>query len=150
MGECRLVITRLRQTLVATVEGTVDAGALSTLIDSLSEAQDTQRVDSVIFEVSACEMMDIDEFITLQKAVRTADWLGMRTIVAGLKPGIVAYVVSSGVDLGNLRAALDLEYALEALSREHDERAPEADPEDDAETESQSDGPGEVRYSDGG
>ena len=150
MGECRLVITRLRQTLVATIEGAVDAGALSTLIDSLSEAQDAQRVDSVVFEVSACEMMDVEEFSTLQKAVHATDWLGMRTIVAGLKPGIVAYVVSSGVDLGNLRAALDLEYALEALSREHDERAPEAEPEYDAEFESQSDGIGEVRYPDGG
>jgi len=150
MGECRLVITRLRRTLVATIEGAVDAGALSTLIDSLSEAQDAQCVDSVVFEVSACEMMDVEEFATLQKAVRATDWLGMRTIVAGLKPGIVAYVVSSGVDLGNLRAALDLEYALEALSREHDEPAPEAEPEYEAEFESQSDGLGEVRYPDGG
>ncbi len=129
MRDGRLVITRLNQSMVATLEGTIDAGELKDLVNSLSEAQARQTIDSVVFEVSACEVMDLDEFAELQKAVRTAEWLGLRCIVAGLRPGIVAYIVSSGLELGTLRTALDLELALEELAADSDEREPESEPE---------------------
>lgn len=129
MGDGRLVITRLNQSMVATLEGTIDADELGDLVNSLSKAQARQNVDSVVFEVSACEVMDLDEFAELQKAVRTAEWLGLRCVVAGLRPGIVAYIVSSGLELGTLRTALDLELALEELAAERDEREPESEPE---------------------
>jgi rsbT antagonist protein RsbS len=136
MGEGRLVITRLNQSMVATLEGAIDAGELGDLVNSLSEAQARQNVDSVVFEVSACEMMDLDEFAELQKAVRTVEWLGLRCIVAGLRPGIVAYIVSSGVELGMLRTALDLELALEELAADYDE--PKAEQSDEPELEPES------------
>jgi len=129
MGDGRLVITRLNQSMVATLEGGIDAGELGDLVNSLSEAQVWQNVASVVFEVSACEMMDLDEFAELQKAARTVEWLGLRCVVAGLRPGIVAYIVSSGVELGTLRTALDLELALEELTADCDEREPEAEAE---------------------
>jgi rsbT antagonist protein RsbS len=131
MGDGRLVITRLNQSMVATFEGAIDASELGDLVNSLSEAQARQNVDSVVFEVSACEMMDLDEFAELQKAVRTVEWLGLRCVVAGLRPGIVAYIVSSGVQLGMLRTALDLELALEELTADSDE--PEAEQADEPE-----------------
>jgi len=131
MGDGRLVITRLNESMVATLEGAIDAGELGDLVNSLSEAQVSQNVTSVVFEVSACEVIDLDEFAELQKAVRTVEWLGLRCVVAGLRPGIVAYIVSSGVELGTLRTALDLEFALEQLTADCDEREPE--PEADAE-----------------
>ena len=138
MGDGRLVITRLNQSMVATSEGTIDADELEDLVNSLSEAQARQNVDSVVFDVSACEVMDLDEFAALQKTARTVEWLGLRYAVAGLRPGIVAYVVSSGVELGTLRTALDLELALEELAAYHDEREPESQPESESE---QADGP---------
>jgi len=129
MGDGRLVITRLNQSMVATLEGTIDADELADLVNSLSEVQARQHVDSVVFEVSACEVMDLDEFAELQKAVRTVEWLGLRCVVAGLRPGIVAYIVSNGLELGTLRTALDLELALEELAADCDEREPESEPE---------------------
>ena len=62
MGDGRLVITRLNRSMVATFEGAIDAGELGDLVNSLFEAQARQNVDSVVFEVSACEVMDLDEF----------------------------------------------------------------------------------------
>ncbi len=150
MGEGRLAITRLDRTLVATIEGSVDEGALRAMVDTLSEAQTGQQADSVVFEASDCEVMDLDEFAALQRAIRVIEWLGMRGIVAGLRPGIVAYVVSSGVELGTMRSALDLELALEALSKDRDEREPEpdhearSDSEDDSAIEFEPKGPGAV------
>ena len=135
MGDRHFVITRLNQTMVATLEGTVDAGELGDLVNSLSEAQARQNVNSVVFDVSACEVMDLDEFAELQKAVRTVEWLGLRYVVAGLRPGIVAYIVSTGAALGALRTALDLELALEELSADCDEQKPEQQPKPDQDDE---------------
>jgi len=129
MGYGRFVITRLNQSMVATLEGAVDAGELWDVVNSVSEAQARQNVNSVAFDVSACDVMDLDEFAELQRAVRTVEWLGLRCVVAGLRPGIVAYIVSSGVELGALRTALDLELALEELSANCHEREPEQEPE---------------------
>jgi hypothetical protein len=136
MGDGRLVITRLNQSMVATFEGDIDASELGYLINSASEAQAKQNVDSVVFEVSACEVIDLDEFTELQKAVRTIEWLGLRCVVAGLRPGIVAYIVSSGVELGTFRTALDLELALEELAADYDERDTESQPETEQADES--------------
>jgi rsbT antagonist protein RsbS len=119
------------------LEGTVDAGELGDLVNSLSEAQARQNVNSVVFDVSACEVMDLDEFAELQKAARTVEWLGLRYVVAGLRPGIVAYIVSTGAALGALRTALDLELALEELSADCDEQKPEQQPKPDQDDESE-------------
>jgi rsbT antagonist protein RsbS len=129
MGDGRFVITRLNQTMVATLEGAVDAGELGDVVNSVSEVQARQNVNSVAFDVSACDVMDLDEFAELQRAIRTVEWLGLRCVVVGLRPGIVAYIVSSGVELGTLRTALDLELALEELSANCDEQEPEQEPE---------------------
>jgi hypothetical protein len=59
------------------------------------------------------------------------EWLGPRCVIAGLRPGIVAYLASAGISAGSLRTALDLELALLELnpSRDEPEPEPESEPE---------------------
>ena len=74
------------------------------------------------------KVIDLDEFVKLQKAVRTMEWLGMRCVLAGLRPGIVAYLAAAGISAGSLRTSLDLELALQELNP-RDEPEPQPDPE---------------------
>jgi hypothetical protein len=78
-------------------------------------------VDSAVFEVSGCQVIDLDEFMELQKVVRTMELLGLRCVIAGLRPGVVAYLASAGMSAGSLRTSLDLEFALLELNPSHDE-----------------------------
>ena len=133
MAEGRHVISRIGQTLVVTLEGAADAGALSATSHVLAEMHARQGADSVVFEVSGCEVIDLDEFTELQKVVRTMEWLGLRCVIAGLRPGIVAYLASAGISAGSLRTALDLELALLELNPSRDE--PEPEPESESEPE---------------
>ena len=100
MAEGRFVLTRIGQTLVVTLEGAADAATLSAAGDTIAERQ---GAESVVFEVSGCEVIDLDEFVGLQKLVRTIEWLGLRCVIAGLRPGIVAYLASVGMSAGSLR-----------------------------------------------
>lgn len=62
--------------------------------------------------------------------MQTVEFLGLHCVVAGLKPGTVAYLASAGVSVGHLQTALDLEHALFELNAADTE--PEADTEADA------------------
>ena len=129
MAEGRYVISRIGQILVLTLEGAVDAGALSAGSRELAEMQARHGAESAVFEVSGCEVIDLDEFMELQKVVRTMEWLGLRCVIAGLRPGIVAYLASAGISAGSLHTSLDLELALLELSPSRDEPEPQADSE---------------------
>jgi hypothetical protein len=135
MAEVRHVISRIGQTLVVTLEGAADAVALSAASNALAEIQARQGADSVVFEVSGCEVIDVDEFTELQKVVRAMEWLGLRCVIAGLSPGIVAYLASAGISAGSLRTSLDLELALMELNPPRDEPEPEPQPDFESEYE---------------
>jgi anti-anti-sigma regulatory factor len=134
MAEGRCVLTRIGQTLVVTLEGTADPGTLSTAADTIAEIHARQGADSVVFEVSGCEVIDLDEFVELRKLVSTMEWLGLRCVIAGLRPGIVAYLASAGMSAGSLRTSLDLELALQELNPPRDQPA-ESEPEPEPEHE---------------
>jgi hypothetical protein len=129
VAEGRYVISRIGQTLVVTLEGAAEAGALSDVAQALADMQVRHGVDSVVFEVSGCEVIDLDEFMLLQKVVRTMEWLGLRCVIAGLRPGVVAYLATAGMSAGSLRTSLDLELALRSLNPSDDEPEPQPDSE---------------------
>ena len=131
MAEGRYVISRIGQIIVVTLEGAAHAGTLSAAADTIAEIHARQGAESVVFEVSGCEVIDLEEFAELQKVVRTMEWLGLRCVIAGLRPGIVAYLASADISAGSLRTSLDLELALLELNQRRDEREPEleSDPE---------------------
>ena len=131
MAEGRYVISRIGQILVVTLEEAAHAGTLSAAADTIAEIHARQGAESVVFEVSGCEVIDLEEFAELQKVVRTTEWLGLRCVIAGLRPGIVAYLASADISAGSLRTSLDLELALLELNPRRDEPEPklESDPE---------------------
>jgi anti-anti-sigma regulatory factor len=140
VAEGRYVISRVGQTLVVTFEGVADADALVGLSQALADMQARHGVNSVVFEVSGCEVIDLDEFMELQKVVRTMEWLGLRCVIAGLRPGVVAYLASAGISAGSLRTSLDLELALQDLNPSHDEPAHDGtEPQPDSEFEREPD-----------
>jgi hypothetical protein len=129
MAEGRFVISRIDRTLVVTLEGATESAVLLAISEALADMHARQGGDSVVFEVSGCEVIDLGEFAELQKLVRTMEWLGLRCVVAGLRPGIVAYLASAGIAAGSLRTSLDLELALQEL-KPSDEPEPEPDNEE--------------------
>jgi hypothetical protein len=136
VAEGRHVISRIGQTLVVTLEGEAEAGGLLGVSQALSDMQARHGVDSVVFEVSGCEVIDLDEFMELQKLVRTMEWLGLRCVIAGLRPGVVAYLATAGMAAGSLRTSLDLELALLELNPNHGEHESEPQPNSESEYES--------------
>jgi hypothetical protein len=138
MSQGRFVLTRIGQTLVVTLEGAADAACLQLAAQALAQETARKNANSVVFEVSACEVMDLDEFLGLRKLMETIEFLGLRSVVAGLRPGIVTYLASAGVSVGRLRTSLDLEHALLDLNAgalAEDETGTDADDDDNEDAE---------------
>jgi len=135
MAEGRFVLTRIGETLVLTLEGIADAATLSAAGDTIAYTHARQSAQSVVVDVSGCEVIDVDEFVRVQKLFRAVEWLGLRCVLAGLKPGIVAYLASAGISSGSLRTSLDLELALLELNPSHDQSEPEVEVQSEQEHE---------------
>jgi anti-anti-sigma regulatory factor len=97
---------------VVTFQGAADIDALRAASEVLLGELGRRHADNVVFEISGCDVIDLDEFAALRKLVEKVQWLGVPSVLAGLRPGIVAYLVSAGIPTGDIRAALDLEQAL--------------------------------------
>ena len=112
MPGAHFVLTRVRGTLVVTLQDAADSDTLTAASQALMEELGRRGAEGVVFEISGCEVIDLDEFTALWKLVQTVEWLGVSSVVAGLRPGIVAYLASAGVPTGDLRTSLNLEQAL--------------------------------------
>lgn len=112
MEGASFVLTRVHQTIVVTLQGSADAGTLTAASQALMEELGQHSAKSVVFEISGCEVIDLDEFAALRTLVQTVEWLGVRSVIAGLRPGIVAYLASADAPTGALRTSLNLEQAL--------------------------------------
>lgn len=117
MPGAHFALTRVRSTLVVTLQDAADAGTLTAASQALMEELGQRGAKGVVFEISGCEVIDLDEFVVLRKLVQTVEWLGVRSAIAGLRPGIVAYLASAGVPIGALRTSLNLEQALLDVNR---------------------------------
>jgi rsbT antagonist protein RsbS len=117
MPEAHFALTRVRNTLVVTVQDAADAGTLAAASQAIMRELEQRGAKGIVFEISGCEVIDLDEFTALLKLVQTVEWLGVRSVIAGLRPGVVAYLALAGVPTRNLRTSLNLEQALLDVNR---------------------------------
>ena len=116
MAASNVALTRVGGTVVVTLQGATDAGTVAAASEALIEELGRRNADDVVFEISGCDVIDLDEFAALRNLVQTVQWLGVDAMIAGLRPGVVAYLVSAGVPTSDLRVALDLEQALSEIN----------------------------------
>jgi len=117
MPGANFVLTRVREALVVTLQDSADAETLAAASQALMQELTKGGTHGVIFELSGCDVVDREEFIALLKLVRAVEWLGVRGVISGLKPGTVAYLASAKVPTQGVHAVLDLEHALGELTR---------------------------------
>ncbi len=73
------------------------------------------EVRGVICDVSSLEVLDSEDFAAIYRTLSMVSLMGVQPILVGLKPGVVSALVDTGIDLGQLDTALDLDTALRLL-----------------------------------
>jgi anti-anti-sigma regulatory factor len=126
----QVIATRVRSCLIVTLPPDL----LPELIDEVRHVtlEGLHRGGSqvVVFELSAVQVMDREDFESLQAITAMARLLGARPMWVGLRAGIVMHLVESDVDTGDVEAVRDLEEALARADADAREAADDEDAED--------------------
>lgn len=70
---------------------------------------------NVIFEMSALKFLDTIEFEQLKDIMKMISTLGVKSMLVGLRPGIIHHLVLHDVDISGISTSLDLNDALNKL-----------------------------------
>jgi anti-anti-sigma regulatory factor len=109
------VTTRIGDAMIVTLPRELSDEALTALRHSVLEKLQKARARSMILEASGLDVIDQREFDELTRIARGARWLGVRPMLVGLSPGVVAYLVDVGVDTSAFEPFGQLDDALAAM-----------------------------------
>jgi rsbT antagonist protein RsbS len=105
-----LVTNRLGDCLVVILPDDLGLATVDQVRSGFSKAGEGVR--GVILDCSGLEVLDIDDYQCLQRLRRMFSLLGARTVLMGLKPGVVSALIGLGCDGAELEGVLGLENAL--------------------------------------
>lgn len=113
----RIPLQLSRGRVVASLQVDLTDGVLIQFRRDLLEFVRSSGASGVILDVSGVAVMDVTDFEALRRIVATVSILGARTVIAGMRPGVVAALIELGIDDRGILAAPDLDGALELLER---------------------------------
>lgn len=131
----RIPLQLIQGCLVASIQTDLTDQVLSLFRQELLERIAGTHVHGVVLDVSGVEVMDSTDFEVLKTTMTMASVMGATPIIVGLKPGVVSALVDMDVDTENVRAALNLDDALQILGASAANAAttePETEPDTDA------------------
>lgn len=112
-----VAILRQGDYLIASVRSDLSDGEVIELRNVLAERVRAERTRGIVIDVSVLDVIDSFVARALRAIAATAKLRGAETVIAGIRPDVAIAMVHFSLDLAPLRAALDLDEALELLDR---------------------------------
>ena len=99
----------------------------------------SSEADGIILDLSGVEIIDAEDWEAIRGTMTMARLMGARSIVAGLRPGVVSALVELEVDVEDIDATLNLDEALKLMAafRAKSEETGEANSRDGEATQSE-------------
>jgi rsbT antagonist protein RsbS len=104
-----------RGVVVASIQRDLDEATLARFREDLLHRVHATGLAGVIFDISALETLDSEEFAGLRGVMAMCRLMGAEPVLAGMRPGVVSALIETGVDIAGLQAAIDLDAAFERL-----------------------------------
>jgi rsbT antagonist protein RsbS len=98
--------------LIATLQPDVDEQYLRRLEMDISNALRRGDHRTLIIDATPLELIDATDFDRLRRVIDMARLMGVKTIIVGLKPGVVAGLVELDANIDGLVTTLNMEKAL--------------------------------------
>lgn len=108
---------RINDCVVVTAPSDLGDGRLAELERVTLNNIVADHTNVVIFELGGVQFMDSNEFEGLRAVMRMTQHLGVKPMLVGLRPGIIAHLAQTDTDITGIPAALGLDDALAILGR---------------------------------
>ena len=76
----------------------------------------TSGVTGIILDLSGVEVLDLGDFEDMSKTIEMAGLMGAKTVVSGLKPGVVSALGELGAETEEITAAMNLDDAFKMIT----------------------------------
>jgi rsbT antagonist protein RsbS len=114
-GSGRIPLQLSRGCVVASIQVDLSDEVLADFKDGMLRLLHQSGARGVILDVSGVELMDLEDFDALRRAMSMAELMGARCLLAGLRPGVVSALVDIGVDARGVEAVLNLDEAFRVM-----------------------------------
>jgi len=110
-----VAILRQGDILIASIQSDLSDTEVVELRQEIAERVGRHRLRGVVIDVAALEVIDSFVARALRAIVETARLRGAETVIVGIQPDVAIAMVQFRLNLGPLRATLDLDAAIELL-----------------------------------
>ena len=117
-----------RDILVAFVQVDLDDEVTARFRTGLLQRIHDTACRGVILDLSGLETIDSAEFAALRGIISMSEIMGTKTVLVGMRPGVVSSLIEAGADVDGLRAALNLDAAFALFEPEPAAGAPAEQP----------------------
>jgi rsbT antagonist protein RsbS len=112
-----VAILRQGDYLIASIQSDLSDAEVLELRNELAELVGRHRSRGIVIDVGALEVIDSFVARSLRAIVLTARMRGAEAVVVGIQPDVAIAMVQFRLNLEPLRAALDLDAAIQLLDR---------------------------------
>ena len=112
-----VLISRQGEYLIASVVSDLSDSQVNALRSDLISRVGELRAKGIIVDVGGLDVIDSFVARSLRTIALTAKLRGAETVVVGIQPDVAIAMVQFDLDLGPIRAALDLDEAFALLER---------------------------------
>ncbi len=106
------IISLFGDCLVASVQSDLDAAGMGALRTALLDSVRQRQPRGVVIDVSALDLLDAYDFDALRRTMAMVELLGVRAVLVGLSPIIVAALVDQDAATDGVIAEPTLEAGL--------------------------------------
>jgi rsbT antagonist protein RsbS len=129
----RIPLQLSRGCVVSSVQVDLSDEVLRRFRSDLLELLETSGSTGIVVDLAGVDVMDAEDFGALRRTLSMAAIMGARSVLCGLRPGVVAALVDLGADVDGVVAARSLDDALALLVEADEHAAAEVSPEQEPE-----------------
>lgn len=115
-------IIRLGRNLLVTLQDELNDAAVMEMQEKIAETIEETAARGLLLDVTLLDVVDSFMGHTLNQIAAVARLMGTRTVVVGLQPGVAITLVELGLELPDIKTALDVEQGLKLLDGKWRER----------------------------
>ena len=111
----RIPLQVVRGCVVASIQIDLTPEVLQEFRKDLLERVQESSAIGVILDVAGIDILDLEDFNGLRQTMEMAEIMGARSILSGLRPGVVSALIDLGAEPEGLNSVLNLDDAFQML-----------------------------------
>ena len=111
----RIPLQLSRNCIVASIQVDLTYNVLRQFRVDLLEFLQRSGAQAVILDLSGLEILDLEEFEALRNTMNMVSLMGAKSIVAGMRPGVVSSLIALNADVEGVVAVFNLDDAFSQI-----------------------------------